>query len=136
MKTQFDREELYVRKLTLLKKSEENRKSAELLAKSFYYNAATNRWYYSLFQKAKHILNVKECNQIFQDNSHEGTINLLRNEVLKTPVERLELQEFHEIRKYRNKCDYNNTFDINSECYEKNIVTKATDIENILKKYC
>lgn len=125
---------------TLLSKAKENKKTAELASKNQYYNSATNRIYYSLYQRTMYILNQKgikvESKQSDDDkrNSHERTIDTLINKVLTSEIEKTQAAEFHLIRKMRNRADYQE-FPINKTLYDFTITPSVESVESILKKY-
>jgi len=126
--------------LILLKKSAQNKLAADLLIDNKLYNAAANRRYYSLFQKAVHILiskgfssELKKLEDKF--GSHVATIKLLKKEVLATRNDKKAMQIFYDIREKRNDCDYKLYFIEEKDVYDLEISQKANKIERILLKY-
>ncbi|MDB8553515.1 hypothetical protein [Turicibacter sanguinis] len=119
----------------LLLKARENKKIAELAAQKQYYNSATNRIYYALYQRTLHILNGKEDIKVHKkSNSHEITIDALITKVLVDDVEKVDAAAFHLIRKMRHKADYKDQ-SINKVMYEFTIIPSVERVESVLKKY-
>lgn len=124
----------------LLVKAIENKKTAELALKKQYYNSATNRIYYSLFQMTLHVLSKKgitvEEKRSDDDkrNTHERTIDTLINQALTTKEEKVEVAKFHVIRKMRNRADYQTQL-INKDLYDFTIAPSVESVERVLRKH-
>lgn len=123
-----------------LEKSSENRDVARIAAEKGYFNSATNRIYYSLFQKILHILQKREIDVPEQNgpndkrNSHQRTIDTMIQEVLSNQREKNEFLRLHMIRKSRNKADYKLN-SINKTVYNSQIKASADKIHNVLDSY-
>lgn len=119
----------------LLDKSDENIQAAKLLVKNEWYNAATTRVYYSLYQKIIHILDDKSIKvEVDSGDSHVNTLEKFREEVITTDEESLMLDNIKEIKRYRKKCDYLD-FKMTNPLY-KNAIEKAYfKVEQVLDKH-
>ena len=115
-------------------------KAAELLADQELYNAATNRAYYSLYQKVLHILENHPFLEIAETGEskrgpHE--INISRVEpVLQVGDNRRVVTNLRYFKDIRQSCDYGIEFMINSKYYQKQIKRRLLETSSILERYC
>ncbi len=120
----------------LLHKSRENRSVANYALRNGWYNVATSRIYYSLFQKMLYLLPRDKQEEIKrkQGDTHKETINLFWdiNEV--DDIKQMELiRDMHNIRAMRNKADYKSEH-ITEIMYENRVKEQANRIELEINK--
>ena len=119
----------------LLVKSQENKRAADLLEQEKLYNAATSRIYYSSYQLVLHILSKNNKTAITSGGgSHKQTITMLVSDILTTPSERSKVQKLIKVRKDRNKCDYENNFNMIDTDYSM-VKKKVEDAISVLNNY-
>lgn len=117
-------------------KAKENSKAADLLAQNNMYNAATNRLYYSVFQKVLTILdlnNIKVVKTEESKGSHIDTAAALGDSSIIGNDMLTFISELHFIRDLRHKSDYIKVV-ISKDDYA-NIDNKATIVNHILDKH-
>ena len=116
----------------LLLKSQENRDAADLLESRAWYNAATSRLYYALYQMILHILSKNNMTPETGANSHERTILKLAQSSIIEPAEKNKIIRFSDVRRERNRCDYEKNHFMNDVKYGL-IKNKFSDAENVLR---
>ena len=129
---------------SLLIKSEENKKAAELLASNSMYIAATSRAYYSLYQKVLHIIDTHPLLEIAQNGDgikgpHE--LNISRFELLTLKAHGVYkgqkvVTDLRFLKDVRKSCDYEKDFTLTSQKYKKQVEKKLLDVYGILEAYC
>jgi len=122
-----------VKNSILLDKSEENLEAANLLAKKKLYNAATNRIYYSIYQKIIYILDKDKINHKKAGfGSHRKSIEKLIS-TRKHLDDQTTLLEVWYVKTARRRCDYL-LQSIDGKDYA-DIKPKAAIINEVLDKY-
>lgn len=122
--------------ISLLDKSEENCKTAEWAEKNKYFNSATSRYYYSLFQKIIYLLvgntNIKTYND--EKISHQETINNFIGKYYSqlSPEQNHRLTYLHKLRKNRNIADYTNNSYENQTEFEKTFKCLYNETNRVL----
>ena len=98
--------------MILLEKAKENFEIAEKSAEKEYYDVAISRLYYSMFQNLKNCLqNFEGVDYTKSSNSHEDTIKILEQYLLRTKKEDPKvlvklMADFRGFKRKRQKADY------------------------------
>lgn len=124
----------------LLQKSKESREIAGLALKKRYFNSATNRTYYALYQMILHILdknsiNVRTLEGYGLEGSHDFTIKSLIKEVITEPEDKGVVNKIIWIKETRNNADYKD-FHITEDIYSNKVHLLSKQVELVLEKYC